>query len=202
MSNLLEKEVKLEYTKPVVFFNCMRCGCCCEHLIKDTQYGKMSLFLKPEEAKWFPQEKVVPQYAVGVRGHSRPRPYHIFAFQLNSMVCTWFDRQKRTCMIRNMRPMACRAYPVTHGSIDINCKFIQQFTSEENQRIDVNPTSIKQEVAADQNVVNHIKESMKGQGTLWAFSLDKRKWEVIASRPVIKPTIQLPNFKASSVRLP
>jgi len=182
MSNLLEKETRVEFTRPVVQFRCMKCGFCCEHLIKKTQYGKLSLFLMPEEAKWFPVEKVFPLYGAGTKGRSRPRPASVFAYQLDSMVCTWLDREARTCMMRNHRPLACQAYPVNHGQIDINCRFVAQFVEEENQTINVEPRTIKNEVVADNKVLQYIKESIMNKGTLWCWSLDVRTWRLVASR--------------------
>jgi Fe-S-cluster containining protein len=169
MNNLLEKEASIKFRKPVINFACMKCGYCCEHLTKDTPFGKLSLFLIPEEAEWFPKDLVVPQYGVGIRGKSRPRPDVVISFQLDAMVCPWFDHQARDCTIRYKRPLVCRAYPIVQKSLDIACRFVTQYASVENEKIELNPQTIKEEIAADDTILAYIKKSMTGQAALWCW---------------------------------
>jgi hypothetical protein len=121
---------------------------------------------------------------VGIRGKSRPRPDVVISFQLDAMVCPWFDHQARDCTIRYKRPLVCRAYPIVQKSLDISCRFITQYASVENEKIELNPQTIKEEIAADDTILAYIKKSMTGQAALWCWSLEKRQWELVVRKEV------------------
>ena len=183
MSNLLEKEAKIAVKGPVVRFGCLKCGCCCESLIKETKLGMLGLFLLPDEVGWFLKEKIFPLYGVGLKGNARPRPEEVIAYQLDAMVCTWFDRHQRKCMIRGMRPMVCRAYPIIHGDLQGDCKFVKQYVDEEGETLNLEPSTIMEEQNADQKILAYIKDKVSHSNALMYWPLDTRKWKLAVKKP-------------------
>jgi len=116
----------------IIAFKCMRCGNCCRQLLEDTELGRFGLYLLPHEVRLFPTETIAPYMAVGVKGHSRPRPARIVAYQVKVEACPHLSQvlpalgcstawnhclpapssEQNVCGIYRKRPLACQAFPL------------------------------------------------------------------------------------------
>ena len=94
-------------------WKCSNCGRCCTHLVSDTVLGRFGLFLTPTERKQFPPNIIQPMYGVGIKGHSRPRPKYIFAYQMTMNQCPWYMDKVQRCLIYDQRPIACGQFPIS-----------------------------------------------------------------------------------------
>lgn len=172
-----------------VRFRCLKCGYCCSHIISETRFGKLGIFLMPKEAEWFPKDKISPLYAAGLKGRSRPRPREIFAYQLNVPFCPWLERTLQTCIMWHHRPLVCRSYPIRESSIHKPCRFVTANLSGEEIQLDTK--SLEEEVAADESILSYVKR-FRGE-PLWVWPLDKATWTRTWTRmkPVESSALQL-----------
>lgn len=101
----------------LVNFNCLKCGDCCRNIIGSIGNASFGLYLNENEAKYFPQELVVPLFRSGD---------HIFAYQLTATDCPML--KDGSCSIYENRPLGCRAFPLKDlGVIDFTtCRYTSQ----------------------------------------------------------------------------
>jgi len=129
---------------PIYNWHCLRCGECCIKTTHPTPFGKIGIFLMPEETKLFPDILVKPLYAVGIKGRARPRPQAIFAYQMIYDTCPHYNASDHSCKIYTYRPLICREFPISgsFGRIMVHreCPAVQKYIPN---NVPIKPNQLK-----------------------------------------------------------
>jgi len=159
-------------------FSCQRCGACCKSLIIDLK-GKyhIGLFLLPEETRLFPAELVLPFWAVGTKGRSRPGRPKPAIYQLNAKTCPHLTKT-HTCRIYKRRPLVCRAFPLTiHADLQVTldtvrCKTAQPLVGETAKLTDC---FTKETIQANLTLHEILAKTFRDAGILCVYLYDVKK---------------------------
>jgi len=181
IATLQAKVAKVLTTKK---FECLQCGICCRNLRIKMGEWTLGLFLLPDEIKLFPEDKIVPMWAIGLKGRSRPRPATIGVFQLNSKHCVHIT-EENTCRIYSKRPLICHAHPlsltieqghVISASVDRGCKGAAKVPS--NSRVKL-LDYFADDILKGNAIVSGYLEKMfrESYGFIWLFDLGSHKWK-------------------------
>jgi len=92
---------------------CDNCGLCCINIVVEVDGIHFGAFLLPHEIMLFPRQYVRPMYGVGQKGKTRPRPEYVYAWQNISEPCVYYDTHNRKCKIYDIRPTACKQFPIS-----------------------------------------------------------------------------------------
>ena len=90
-------------------FSCQGCAKCCKTLIG--RNGTAGLLLLPEEIHLFPDNLIQPCQAIGT--YPGDKKFYLINFQYIENVCLHLEENK--CLIYDIRPLACHAYPLRVG---------------------------------------------------------------------------------------
>jgi Fe-S-cluster containining protein len=131
-------------------FNCVKdCSQCCieREYYPSKKFGKVGVLILPEEkdriedlAKEFGLDVIIlPRIGISYQdfeGPERVIAYQMMGKEQNGNTCPFLDTTSskksphggHTCMIYDVRPLACRAYPLIETNpiiLDSKCKFCQ-----------------------------------------------------------------------------
>lgn len=165
-------------------FECLKCATCCRNLRVHMGEWTLGLFLLPDEIKLFPEEKIVPMWAIGLKGRSRPRPKTIGVFQLESNNCIHIT-ENNLCDIYDKRPLICHAHPLSltieqgqliSASVNGSCKGARKIPSNANVKLSnyFNDDVLKASAEASAYLENMFRKS---GGFIWLFDLGSHKWK-------------------------
>lgn len=174
-------------------FECLQCGSCCRNLRVNMGEWTLGLFLLPDETKFFPEDKIFPMWAIGLKGRSRPRPETIGVFQLDSATCIHMT-EKNTCRIYDKRPVICHAHPLSltieqdrtiNASVNASCKGARKIPSNTHIKLSdyFSDDIIKASAAASAYLQRMFHESA---GLIWLFDLRSHKWKRVTETTVIQ----------------
>jgi len=164
-------------------FECLKCGYCCRNLRVDMGEWTLGLLLLPDEIKHFPEDKIVPMWAIGLKGRSRPRPATIGVFQLDSKSCVHLTKEN-TCRIYDKRPVICHAHPlsltieqnlVVSASVNGSCKGAEEIPS--NTHIKLGDYFSDDIIKASVTTSAYLERMFRESGMIWLFDLGSRKWK-------------------------
>lgn len=168
------------------YWKCAKCGKCCVDIVNETAVGTLGLFLLPFECQLFPKQVIKPMYGVGTRGKSRPRPKFIFAYQMIASPCIWYMKEEHKCAIYDVRPLACRQFPLSGSFAGVilhhECPQITE-TIPEGVTLTIKDLSgFNMEVEALKSMTNYYKSiyiynvARVNTEIAWVYLLDKMKW--------------------------
>ena len=184
--------MKLE--NEIIRFNCMKCGKCCQNLIKINVDGIASgLSLRNQELSLFPQENIVPHIRIG-RSPDWSKPQIILRHQLNMNICPHIGTDN-SCNIYGKRPLVCQSFPLIPVypwniviADAISCSFVDKI--EKNigslDGVIISKKNFKGFIElnkAEQILQSHWKKNGISKypleaKTLWFFYLNTMRWEL------------------------
>lgn len=109
-------------------FECLRCGKCCDKILRNTHGVTVGLYLRPTEVKLFEDypSAVVPYIGIAENGSGEPEK--VICYQMATEPCPLYDVDAKRCMRYDSRPVACRAYPMSLDggrlTIESSCKWL------------------------------------------------------------------------------
>jgi len=165
-------------------FECLKCGSCCRNLRVKMGEWTLGLFLLPDEINLFPEDKIVPMWAIGLKGRSRPRPATIGVLQLDSETCVHLTKEN-TCQIYKKRPVICHAHPlsltieqnlVVSASVNGSCPGAKKIPS--NAQIKLGYYFSDDIIKASVTVSAYLERMFRdSDGFIWLFDLGSHKWK-------------------------
>lgn len=179
--------------KDVRKFECLKCGSCCRNLRINMGEWTLGLFLLPDEINLFPEETIVPMWAIGLKGRSRPRPETVGVFQLDSKICVHLT-ENNLCRIYAQRPVICHAHPlsltieqgqVISASVNSSCKGAGKIPS--NTRVKLSEYFSDDIIKANAIVSAYLEKMFReSYGYIWLFDLGSHKWKRVTETTVIQ----------------
>lgn len=167
-------------------WKCTRCGKCCRDIVNKTAVGVLGLFLLPFETQLFPQQVIKPMYGVGTKGKSRPRPRFIFAYQMIASPCPYYMEKQRMCAVYDMRPLACRQFPLSGSFAGIilhrECPQIAETIPEGVTLTSKDVSGFDTEIEALKSMRNYFRAiyvynvARVNTEIAWVYPLDKKRW--------------------------
>jgi len=187
----------MELSNVLQQFQCLRCGYCCENLIRSTLEGvSLGLLLFPEEIKYFQKDNIVPCEGFGT--YPEDDKFKITTFQLNRNVCPHLKKvnKQSECIIFDHRPLVCKCYPLHPISKDkfgrlyleayLECRAIQKFV-QENPRTDKTIRGLDTRLEVEANYqLQFQRKKLTIIGQRWLFDLKYSEWTPISIEPIAR----------------
>ncbi len=150
-------------TSPKKFWQCAKCGACChireqnklsaeeEKSYKDYMKKHFGIFylaslsevtinVWPEEAERLRDEAKRRGMDVRIRPkRALVTPNHdliVMDYFIDHDICPFFDKEKRQCTVYALRPLICRAYPLTSAKTYGKCKYKSTNLSDYGSEMD------------------------------------------------------------------
>jgi Fe-S-cluster containining protein len=167
-------------------FQCLKSGDCCTHLLNEVEnFGVTNgLLLLAIEKDLFPKHLVKPQWGLG--GSTGDEPEQIVTYQLTENACPFYDKE-RGCMIRDKRPLICRAFPILLLSwerrtigVSGNCRWVKQhFGGRIPSHLDAPPELSA--VGTLASILSLETEIASSPRNYWNYDLKTGRWKLLGS---------------------
>lgn len=162
-------------------FRCIRCGKCCDKILRNTHGITVGLYLRPSEIKLFEDfpSAVVPY--VGIAENGSTEPEEIICYQVATEPCPLYDMDAKRCRRYDLRPAACRAYPINLSggglTVEASCGWFERNKNKlKFGRTRIDAVEEIQNALEIHNDFGEYAKRLSKNAVVMIYDAEKRKW--------------------------